>query len=164
MTQEEKIQKARELLSEFRSGMLVTHGDDGYPHARPMVLAQVDDDCSIRFITSLDSKKVEEVRRSDRVGLTLQSKGAFVSVSGRARLETNVEAKRAAWDPFAGLWFQEPDDPDAALLILEPELLEYWDERGVNAVGFAFEAIRAAATGEKPGSQGRAHATVPLGH
>lgn len=162
MQHSEELEKARTLVDEFRSGMLVTLGMEDRPHARPMMIASVDDDFLISFVTSLDSLKVDEIRRRGNVALTLQSSGAFVALTGYATVVTDPEEKKKAWHPVAELWFQDHDDPEAALVQLQPQSIEYWDNRGVNSLRFAFEAARAAATGSQMQAPPRTHGQVEL--
>jgi general stress protein 26 len=159
---EKEKEKAAELIRDFRSGMLTTLGMHDGPHARPMMIAGVDDDLMMTFVTSLDSLKVDEIRRRGTVGVTLQSKGAFVAISGYATIVTDEEQKRADWHPVASLWFQGADDPEAALVKFQPETIEYWDQRGLNSLRFAFEAVRAVATGNEPQESPKIHGQVAL--
>ena len=156
-------EKAMNLIRDFKSGMLVTLGMQDQPHCRPMMIANVDDDLMMTFVTSLDSVKVDEIRRRGTVGLTLQSPGAFVAMEGYAVVVTDDEEKRAAWHPLANLWFQSPDDPEAALVKFQPETIEYWDHRGINSLRLAFEVVKAAAKGEDPKAGGpRTHDRLSL--
>lgn len=159
---QEQVEKAKELLSSFRSGMLVTSAMDERPHARPMMIAEVDKDGMLSFVTALSSLKVDEIRRRPSVVLTMQSENAFVSAVGDAVIVTDAEEKRRVWAIAAGLWFQGPDDPEAALIQLQPETVEYWDQRGFNSLRFMFEAVRAVATGDPPRDDPRQHACVTI--
>lgn len=154
---------ARNLISDFKTGMFITLGmqDDG-PHARPMMIADVDDDLMMTFVTSLDNLMVDEIRRRGTVGLTLQSKGAFVAISGYAVVVTDEEQKRNDWDRIAHLWFESVEDPDAALVRLQPETIEYWDERGLNSLRYVFEAVKAVAAGKEPEGAAGKHGRVTL--
>jgi general stress protein 26 len=159
----EQKQTAVKLIRDFQTGMLITFGleEDG-PHARPMRIAGVDDDLMMTFVTSLDSPKVDEIRRRSAVGLTLQSKTAFVAINGYAVVVTDEEEKREHWQRVANLWFQSPDDPDAALVQVQPEIIEYWDQSGLNSLRIAFEAVKAAATGDEPQAGKKVHGRVTL--
>lgn len=160
MSNSERIEKVRELLSKFQEGMLVTEADTGEFHGRPMMIAMIDQDGVMSFITALQSAKVDEVLRNPHVGLTLQSKGAFMSVVGMASIVVDIEEKKRVWNQLDEVWFEDPADPEAALIQVRPTLVEYWDNRGVNALRFAFEAVRAAARGEAPRDDERRHGTV----
>ena len=53
-------------------------------------------------------------------------------------------------------------DPSIALLKLDAEQGEYWDNAGVQGLKYAFEAIKAYAKGETPAADDRQHAKVDL--
>jgi general stress protein 26 len=80
-----------------------------------------------------------------------------VSISGRARIELDGDAIRRFWTPAAAAWFPEGlDDPELALLRIEPELAEYWDVQA-SAMRYFWEVSKANLTGEPPaiGESGR---------
>lgn len=156
------MEKAKELLSSFRSGMLVTSAMDDRPHGRPMMITEIDNDGMMSFVTALSSLKVDEVRRRPGVVVTMQSDNAFVTATGDAKVVTDPEEKRRVWALSAEIWFDGPDDPEAALIQLQPEMVEYWDQRGVNSIRLLIEAVRAVATGDPPRDDTRQHARVTI--
>lgn len=162
LTHAQQVEKAKELLAGFTSGMLITSSADGNPHARPMSIVEVDESGRVSFITALGSPKVEEILHRPAVVLTMQSDNAFVSASGDARIVTDADEKGRLWSLSAAIWFKGPDDPEAAVIQLKPDTVEYWDRRGLNSVRFFFEAVRAVATGEKPREDSRGHARVRI--
>ena len=71
---------------------------------------------------------------------------------------------RQLWrEPFR-TWFPGgPDDPDLRLLVVEPRLAEYWDNRGANGLEYMFEAAKAYVSGIRPEvDEGDQHGRVPL--
>lgn len=162
LTHVQQVEKAKELLAGFSSGMLVTMAEDGLPHARPMSIVEVDESGRVSFVTALSSPKVEEILHRPAVVLTMQSDNAFVSASGDASIVTDVDEKERVWSLSAAIWFKGPDDPEAAVIQLKPDMVEYWDRRGLNSVRFLLEAVRAVATGEAPREDSRGHARVRI--
>lgn len=162
LTHAQQVEKAKELLAGFTSGMLITSALDGGPHARPMSIVEVDESGRVSFVTALSSPKVEEILRRPAAVLTMQSDNAFVSASGDARIVTDVDEKERLWALSAAIWFKGPDDPEAAVIQLQPHTFEYWDRRGLNSVRFLFEALRAVATGTQPRDDSRGHARVKI--
>lgn len=150
-------EKALELLRDFSTGMLITHDAGGSFHGRPMMIAEVDEGGTISFITAREGEKVDEVVNNPEVGITLQGRASFVAVRGRAQVVSNVEEKRRVWSKMNELWFDSPDDPRAVLIQVSPKSIEYWDQRGLNALRFAFSAVQAAARGEAPQVTPRQH-------
>lgn len=162
LTHTQQVEKAKELLSKFRSGMLVTSAADGRPHARPMSIVEVDEAGMVSFVTALTSPKVDEILRDPGAVVTMQSDNAFVSASGDAQVITDLEEKRRVWELGAEVWFDGPEDPKAVLIQLQPETVEYWDRRGLNSIRFLLKAVRAVATGERPQDDSREHARVDI--
>ena len=62
---DDQVQKIRELLEDFDTAMLVTHGEE-FAHARPMAIAAVEPNCNLWFFTERGSAKVHEIQ-SDQV-------------------------------------------------------------------------------------------------
>lgn len=159
-TKDGEFEKCREILRGFKSGMLVTHSVEGEFHARPMMLAEVDDTLAVSFVTSLESPKVEEILRDASVGITLQGGGAFLAITGTALLITALEERKRVFGLMTEAWFDGPEDLDAAVIRVVPHQLEYWDGRGINALRLALKFAKSALTGEKPNTDEREHGTL----
>lgn len=157
-----EFEKCKELLGNFKTGMLITHSIEGGFHSRPMMLAEVDDSLAISFITSLESPKVEEILRDPSVGITLQGGSAFLAVQGNAKVITAMDERRRVFELTDEIWFEGPEDPDAAVIRVVPDQLEYWDRRGINAVRLAWKFTKSALTGEKPSFNEQEHGVVYL--
>lgn len=156
-TQEKKF---HELASEIRSAMLVTRATDGHLHARPMIAADVAEDGTMKFITSIGSGKVEEVLRDPHVTVTYQDGGAFLAISGTAVVQTDRKELDRVWTAANDAWFAGPEDPSAAMIVVTPHAAEYWDQRGVNGLKYVFQAVKAVVTGEQPQPDSLQHGTV----
>ena len=77
--------KLQDLLKDFDAAMLVTRTTDGQLRSRPMMLAEVDANGGLWFVTGGDSGKIEELAHDHHVNVAMQSKWKFVSISGRAK-------------------------------------------------------------------------------
>jgi general stress protein 26 len=161
MTTQEQA-KLYDLLHDFDVGVLVTQTDDGDLHARPMAIAQVEDDCTTWFLTSRSSPKVEEVSHSSRAHVVCQRGAtAFLSLSGAADVVDDRSKLDVLWKAAYEPWFpQGKDDPDLTLLRVKPERGEYWDGRGLRGIKYLIDAAKAVAQGtrvrvEEPAQHGR---------
>lgn len=139
-----------DVLKRFDTAMLCTRQHDGTMRARPMGIADAQENGDVWFVTGLGSGKVEEVLKDSAVVVTFQSKKRFLSLSGRAEVvgdEAKIEALwREDWRP----WFPEgADDPRLVLLHVRATEAEYWDESGGRGVSGAFEAAKAALQGKR---------------
>jgi general stress protein 26 len=158
----EEQSKVCELLHAFDVGVLVTTTEDGDLHARPMAIAQVDDDCTTWFVTSRSSPKIDEVHKKNRAHVVCQRGAtAFLSMSGEAAVVDDRARLEGMWKVTYEPWFpQGKDDPDLTLLRVKPERGEYWDGRGLRGVKYVLEAAKAIANGtrvriDEPGQHGR---------
>jgi general stress protein 26 len=153
------------LLKKFHTAMLVTHSDGHELHARPMAIAQVEDDGRLWFITSADTAKVHEIEIDSHVHLIAQDgDSAFLSLTGRATLVGDREIIARLWrEPFR-VWFPKgKDDPNIELIAVRPESGEFWDSTGANRCKYLWEATKAYITGTTPeADDGDLHGTVRL--
>jgi general stress protein 26 len=140
-----------ELLEDFDTAMLVTHSDDGESHARPMAVAELRPGADAYFVTAIDSPKVAEIEANPKVTLTFQSAKQFATVSGRMSVMRDRALLDGLWKEAWKVWFPRgKSDPSLAVLRLDPEHGEYWDNTGIQGLKYAFEATKAYATGTTP--------------
>jgi general stress protein 26 len=151
-TQTEQLSKFYELLTRFDTGILVTHSGSNSLHARPMAVAQVEENCDLWFITSFDSPKTAEIRSNEDVLVTFQNKREeFVTLSGRAEVMRDPQKVSELWRESFKVWFpQGQSDPNLTLLHVASREGEYWDNSGINKASFGLESLRAYFTGEHP--------------
>lgn len=136
-------------LKKFEMCMLVTY-DAHYLRSRPMKAHYFDDDGTVRFLTSIDTHKVEEIAAQPTANLVFQKPGdnTWISVSGNARISVDRADVDAVWDEDAGPWFPGGKD-EAAVLIVEPDIAEYWTypESQIKA---KWELLKGELTGAPP--------------
>lgn len=141
--------KLVDLLGDFDTGMLVTRSPSGSFHAVPLHVAHLDDVAyRLTFVTGDDTRKVEEVLSHPMVAVTFQGGSRYLSVSGIAHVERDVARASELWTPSMGLWFEGPEDPRIALLMVEIRRGEYWDRSGLRGLRFLARAGRALIEGE----------------
>jgi general stress protein 26 len=153
------------LLKQFSTAMLVTHAGAGELRARPMAIADVEAGGRVWFITSVDTAKVHEIESDTGVHLVcLKEHSAYLSISGRASLSRDRARIERVWQEPFKVWFPKgKDDPEIALIAVTPEEVEFWDNQGLNRVGYLFESAKAYVTGSKPQvKEGEEHAFVKL--
>jgi general stress protein 26 len=159
-------EKLIETLRSYDTVMVATTAANGSIHARPMVIAEIEDSGEVWFITSDDAPKIDEARHDARALVTGQEKGRYVSLSGHLDILRDPQRLRTLWKDAWRTWFPEGKaDPSLVLLRLRPEIGEYWDERGMRGVRYLFGAARALLDGPGEGDPLRdpsLHAKVPL--
>jgi general stress protein 26 len=144
--------KVYDILKGFSTAMLVTHGLSGRHGARPMHVAQLDQDASeMRFFTGHGGLS-EEIQKEAAVLLVFQNDhSAYVSVRGRARIEQDRAKVKELWKEPYKVWFPKgPDDPEITLVAVDLLDAEYWDNRGMNKLEYLFQAAKAYVKGQKP--------------
>ncbi|MEJ2522441.1 MAG: pyridoxamine 5'-phosphate oxidase family protein [Gammaproteobacteria bacterium] len=146
---EKSIQRFEELLQKFDHAMLVTRAEDGSLHARPMAIAEQQDGGRLSFATSGQSPKIEEILTRPEVAVVMQGDGVYLAIAGHASVVADTSRIRDLWSASWKLWFAEgPEDPQLALIDVEPERAEYWDRSGTRQLEFLWKAGKALVQGE----------------
>lgn len=150
-TREEAIQKLWGLIKDIRTAML-TSWDGEELHARPMHSYQQDEAGKLCFFTKRDSGKIDEIRRYDKVNVAFSDieHNTYVSISGKGRLTTDRAKMERFWNPHVKAWFPKGlEDPELALLEIEPESAQYWDSTS-SSMRYLWEVAKANVTGSTP--------------
>ncbi len=156
-------QKLIDLISDFDTAMLITRGGEGALDARPMAMAQVEDDGKIWFITDRNSGKVADLMLDSEVCITLQSSNKFVSLSGIASAVDSQEKVDELWSEAWKVWFPEGESSGYILLLrIDPTRGEYWDNSGFSGVKYLINAGKAYLQGDRPDTDAAINASVSL--
>ncbi len=141
-----------ELIQKFDTAMMTTQGRDGHMHSRPMATQKPQPDSPIWFVGALDSAKIEDLQKDPRINLSYYNPGsrAWVSLSGKARLDQNQEKIRQLWQEDWKIWFPEgPEQPGLVLIDVTAETATYWEsEHGRIATWVSM--AKAYVKGEQP--------------
>lgn len=146
-------EKVYEILKGFSTAMFVTVGPSGRPEARPMHIARVEDqEGDVWFFTSKSGTLVDELTQEADVLLCFQNENsAYLSLRGKARIVEDRNRIAEMWKEPYRVWFPKGvEDPDIALVGVNPIDAEYWDNRGSNKLEYMFEAAKAYVKGERP--------------
>jgi general stress protein 26 len=158
---EDSVKKIHELVCDFDIAMLVTSSTTGTLHSRPMAVADCTERGALFFLTHLSSDKIKEIERSSLINVAMQGKFKFVSLSCNAQVVHDRARVEALWDETMRVWFPKgKTDPDIVLIEATPQIAEYWDSSGPNAIKFLGEAVKALATGTEMKSDKTQHAIV----
>jgi general stress protein 26 len=142
-----------ELVSKFRTAMLVTQTGGGALRARPLSLAPEHDDGLLYFATSIDSPKVEEAAAHPEVLVTMQDSTRYVSIAGAARICRERTLIDRLWSESWRVWFPGgKDDPALCVLAVAPRRAEYWDQSGPKGIKYLVEMAAAYVRGTTPAS------------
>ena len=126
------FQKLREMIKDIDFCMLTTVDENNDLHSRPMSLnSEVDQEGNLWFFTYANSHKVSEIRTTPNCNASFANPGdsRYVSITGTAELVRDKGKIEQLWKPELKAWFPKgTDEPDIALLRLEIEKAEYWDD------------------------------------
>lgn len=167
MAKQDRLDKLQELVAHFDEAMLVTHAPDGALRGRPMLVAGIEDEVDIWFITAADSGKVGEILRDERVLVAMQGDRRYLSLTGRAVVVPDQGKLNQLWQPRHDSWFEHGvDDPRAVLIRFHCERAEYWDRSGVKGLLLALELLAATEPGRaaSPSPDEERHAKVEVGN
>jgi general stress protein 26 len=157
----------RNLLRTFDTAVLITHGQQTHFSSRPMVIALVEDNCDLWFITNEDSAKVHEIEADTRCHVVCQNgRSSCATVSGHACIVRDRVTINELWKPGYRIWYpQGLNDPSIVLIQVTGEHGEYWDNTGAKGITYMYRAIRAVVTGTTPEvTEGEQHGHVDLVH
>ena len=155
---EEAIRKFRKLVSDINVCMFITNNPEK-DHTRPMATIEMDESGSLWFFTDMRSIKVEEVSTEHTVHLVYAHPGkeSYLDVWGLATVHTDRELIKSKWSPIVNAWFPEgQDDPNLALLKVQPNDVHYWNAETGKMVAF-LKIAAAVVTGKRlaEGAEGK---------
>ena len=148
LDQKEALKKFKKLAEEIRICMFITNSDGELDHTRPMSTIEVEEDGSLWFFTDIRSIKVEEVASDREVHLTYAHPGkeSYMDVRGTAKVVTDKQQIKDKWSPIVKAWFPDGvDDPNIALLKVQPNQCYYWDSETGKMIQFLKMAVSAIA-------------------
>jgi len=152
----QELDTLKDKIKDIRYATLTTLETDGDFHSRPMYTHGLDDDGTLWFFTYEDSRKVEEIKANNRVGINYSDETAetYVSLAGTAEVKKDKAKIDALWNDGLKAWFPKgKDDPNITLLKVDFHQAEYWDKPG-GKVNSLFQMAKGALTGQ-PDSSGR---------
>jgi len=123
---QEAIEKVRELIKGIETAMLTTVSDEGLV-SRPMQTQDVEFDGDLWFLTKKDTGKFHELLRNRQVNVAYAGQ-SFVSIRGEAELVNDVGKVKELWNPAYEKFLETTyDDPNLVLIKVSAETAEYWD-------------------------------------
>ncbi len=135
---DEALKKFRKLVNDINVCMFITNNPEN-DHTRPMATIEVEENGTLWFFTDIRSIKVEEVSRDNKVHLVYAHPGkeSYLDVWGKASVVTDKSTIKDKWSPIVKAWFPNGvEDPNLALLKVEPQNNYYWDAETGKMVAF----------------------------
>jgi general stress protein 26 len=147
---EEAVKKFKKLVEEINICMFITNNTDQGEHTRPMATIEVEENGTLWFFTDIRSIKVEEVTMDKQVHLTYAHPGkdSYIDVWGTSSIVTDRQTIKDKWKPVVKAYFPEgAEDPNLALMKIQPTSVYYWESETGKMVQF-FKMAAAAVTGK----------------
>ena len=156
---EQALQKFISLVKDINVCMFITNNRTENTHTRPMATIEVEEDGTLWFYTDIRSIKVEEVLKEHDVHLVYAHPGkeSYLDVCGTSSVVTDKQQIKDKWSPLVKAYFPNgADDPNLALLKVQPNNCYYWDTETGKMVQF-MKMATAVVTGTKvaAGAEGK---------
>ena len=145
-------QKVWELIKDINIALLVTTGEGGSLHGRPMAAMNKDFNGELWFASRDGTPKLNEIAEHTQVLLAYSEPKSqnYVSVSGSARIVHDKAKVKELWSEPVRVWFPNgPEDPNIALICVKVESAEYWDSPSSTWL-YAYGYAKARLTGDAP--------------
>lgn len=142
-------QRIIDILRQPQLASLATVLGDAKPWVR-YVFCVGREDMSIRFATLADSRKLVQIKHNAEVHLTCGVSDpadirVYLQIQGRAELATDQAERDNFWKDSLRTYFEGPDDPNYAVVIIFPYRIELctpglhtpevWDPYPTDALG-----------------------------
>ena len=125
-TNQEELEKLRELIKDVDTAMLTTQTSEGLI-SRPMKTQEVEFDGDLWFFTKKETDKYKEVLERPEVNVAYAGK-SYVSIRGRAEIVNDINKKKEFWNAaYEKLLETSVDDPNVILIKVKAEAAEYWE-------------------------------------
>ena len=149
-TKQDAEEKLHDIVESSRNVLLLTHGEGHKIVGRPMALVRVDDDETIYLVASIESKKVSEILRDARVTIAVQNREGVAMIDGEASVAGDQRLIDELWSDSWKVWFPRgKEDPDIAILIVQPREGTYWDQDVGHGLSYLYRYVKARVTGEE---------------
>lgn len=151
---EETPRALEDAIDGLRFAMVAVESPNGIS-ARPLTLLELDG-VKLRFLVSKSAEWAADHRDSDfavNAAFADPAKDKFAAVEGRGRIVTDRALIERLWSPAAGVYFENKDDPDIAVLEVTATGGEYWDGPS-SKVGQALSMVMTKVRGETQDDHG----------
>ena len=127
----QKLSLIAKKMKDLDICMMSTNGPKGVVNTRPMSNNRdVKYDGESFFFSSMDTRKVKDIKRSVSVSLSFTgSGGTYIIVNGKARLIKDKTIWEMHWDKSLDQWFKKGiDTPGLVLIAVKATHIKYWDK------------------------------------
>lgn len=142
------------MIKATRFGMLTHRHSDGGLHSHPLTTQNksLEKDMLLYFFVSKKTEVGQRLAADGNVNVAYSNpdKDQYVSVTGEARINEDMDKKRHLFNAMAKAWFPGGvEDPDLELVEVKIRHAEYWDVKESKATQL-FKMASAAVSGKPP--------------
>lgn len=126
-----KLSLVAQKMKDLDICMMNTNGPRGAINSRPMSNNRdVTYAGESFFFSSMDTRKVKDIKRSASVSLSFSGTGgSYIIVSGKARLIKDKNIWEEHWDESLNQWFKKGiNTPGLVLIAVKATHIKYWDK------------------------------------
>jgi len=157
-TDDERRATLHDIVAKSRAVMLLSQGANQAIDGRPMSVVKQDADGTIYLVTSVDSKKVDELSKQPKGSLSVANGAGFALIAADIRVSQERSLIDELWQDSWKIWFPDgKSDTSIALLIAQPIEATYWEGGLGHGISYLFRAVKARVTGHeletKPGDE-----------
>lgn len=136
------------IMKDTRIVTLTYVDDHGRLVSTPMGNQDFEDPSTVWFITELDTDKVTAIRQRPEVNVAYASDDGWVSLAGRAVINTDRAKLAELWDLSVSAWMKgDAEDPNNGLIEVRADTAEYWESPG--KVALAVDLVKGLVTKDK---------------
>ncbi len=119
-----------DILKPLQLSSLATLTPQGKPWVR-YVMTDALDNFTIRLATFKEARKIAHIQSHPEVHLTCgvtdpRAIRPYLQIEGLAKLTDDPRMKKSFWNPTMAGYFLGPDDPNYALILIQPSRIELW--------------------------------------
>jgi general stress protein 26 len=159
-TDAERREKLHEIVAKSRAVMLLTHGANDAIEGRPMSVVKQDNDGTIYLVTSVDSKKVDQLSKDSVASLSIANGIGFAIIAADIHVSQHRSLIAELWQDSWKIWFPDgKNDTSIAILVAHPTEATFWEADMSKGLSYFYRAVKARVLGEeleiRPGDQER---------
>lgn len=131
LNRDEALSKMKSMVKSIKTAMMLTDLGNKPLSAIPMTTKEVDKEGNIWFFSRLDSDHNGDIVKDNDVQLLYSnvSDKEFISIYGKASIETNKEVLEAFYSKIDDAWFNGADDPNLTAIKFVPKEAYFWDTK-----------------------------------
>ena len=131
LNRDEALSKMKSMVKSIKTAMMLTALGNKSLSAVPMTTKEVDKEGNIWFFSRLDSDHNSDIVKDNDVQLLYSdvSDKEFISIYGKASIETNKDILKEFYSKIDDAWFAGPDDPNLTAIKFVPKEAYFWDTK-----------------------------------